>query len=93
MGKTPRCSHWNIRLQRNLHKKSSEPEMLAESRGQPKSIVTAWMRCRLSFSLLRSAILCMRGTRNKPRQIVEELHYTDFEVDARVGRINRSTHG
>ena len=66
---------------------------LAESRGQPKSIVTAWMRCCLSFSRLRSAILCIRGTRNKSRQIVEELHYTDFEVDARVGRINRSTHG
>ena len=68
-------------------------EMIAESRGQPKSIVTAWMRCRLSFSLLRSAILCIRGTRNKRRQIVEELHYTDFEVDARVARIDRSTNG
>ena len=66
--------------------------MLAESRGQPKSIVPAWMLCRLSFFLLRSAILCIRGTRNKPCQIVEELHYTDFQVDARVGRINRSTH-
>ena len=66
---------------------------LAESRGQPKSIVTAWMRCRLSFSLLRSAILCIRGTRDIRRQIVEELHYTDFEVDARVGRIDRSTNG
>ena len=33
--------------------------LAAESRGQPKSIVTAWMRCRLSFSLLRSAILCV----------------------------------
>ena len=68
-------------------------EMLAESGGQPKSTVTAWMRCHLFFSLLRYAILCIRGIRNKPRQIIEELHYTDFEVDARVGRINRSTHG
>ena len=68
-------------------------EMLAGSRSQLKSIVTAWMQCRLSFSLLHSAILCIRGTRNKLCQIVEELHYTDFEVDAWVGRINRSTHG
>ena len=66
--------------------------VLVESRGQPKSIVTAWMQCHLSFSL-RSAILFIRGTRNKPHQIVKELHYTDFEVDAWVGRINRSTHG
>ena len=68
-------------------------EMLAESRGHPKNIVTARKRCRLSFSLLRPAIICIRGTRNKQRQIVEELHYTNFEVDAQVGRINRSTHG
>ena len=67
-------------------------KMLAKSRGQPKSIVTAWKRCHLSFSLLHSAILCIKGTRNKPRQKVEELHYTDFEVDAGVGSIDRSTH-
>ena len=29
----------------------------------------AWMRCRLSFALLRSAIACMRGTRKSLNQV------------------------
>ena len=40
-------------------------DMLADSRCQPKSVVTSYMRCRISFSLLRSAILCLRGTRKQ----------------------------
>ena len=39
-------------------------ELLAERRRQSKSLTVAWMRCRLSFSLLRSALLCLRGTRS-----------------------------
>ncbi|KAG0711346.1 hypothetical protein GWK47_020786 [Chionoecetes opilio] len=37
--------------------------VMAEKKHQPRSHVVAWMRCRLSFSLLRSALLCLRGTR------------------------------
>lgn len=38
-------------------------DTMAERKHQPRSHVVAWMRCRLSFSLLRSALLCLRGTR------------------------------
>ncbi|KAG0712407.1 hypothetical protein GWK47_018535 [Chionoecetes opilio] len=38
-------------------------DVMAEKKHQPRSHVVAWMRCRLSFSLLRSALLCLRGTR------------------------------
>ena len=38
-------------------------EMLAEKRLQPKSIVSSWIRCRVSFSLLQSAARCLQGTR------------------------------
>ena len=31
---------------------------------QPYSVVMAWLRCHLSFSLLRSAIICLRGARS-----------------------------
>ena len=45
-------------------------ETLADKKQQPKSFITAWLRCRLSFSLLRSAILCLRGTRSSnPRPL------------------------
>ena len=38
--------------------------MLADKRDQPYSTTLAWMRCKLSFTLLRSAIQCIRGTRS-----------------------------
>ena len=38
---------------------------IASKRKQPYHIVMGWMRCHLSFSLLRSAILCIRGARSK----------------------------
>ena len=38
-------------------------DLMSEKKHQPRSHVVAWMRCRLSFSLLRSALLCLRGTR------------------------------
>ena len=37
---------------------------LTEKRDVPYSIVINWMRSKISFALLRSAILCVRGTRN-----------------------------
>ena len=37
---------------------------LAEKWDQPYSSTMAWLRCRLSFSLLRSAIMCLRGARS-----------------------------
>ena len=39
-------------------------DLMSEKKHQPRSQVVAWMRCRLSFSLLRSALLCLRGTRH-----------------------------
>ncbi|KAG0715208.1 hypothetical protein GWK47_012474 [Chionoecetes opilio] len=38
-------------------------DLMSVKKHQPRSSVAAWMRCRLSFSLLRSALLCLRGTR------------------------------
>ena len=53
-------------------------QQLSEKKQQPKSCIVGWMRCRLSFSLLRSAILCLRGTRSKPPAYTN-VRYMDFE--------------
>ena len=37
---------------------------LAEKRDVPYATVINWMRSKISFALIRSAILCVRGTRN-----------------------------
>ena len=62
-------------------------EMMAEKKQQPKCSVVSWMRCRLSFSLLRSALLCLRGTRStRPKPIkIEDLDVEQTVVDGRVG--------
>ena len=38
--------------------------LLARKRHQPYSTTMGWLRCHLSFSLLRSSILCIRGSRS-----------------------------
>ena len=37
--------------------------LLAEKRSEEYSVMMGWLQCTLSFSLLRSAIMCVRGTR------------------------------
>ena len=38
--------------------------MIAKKRDEPYSRVMGWIRCRISFSLLRSSIMCIRGSRS-----------------------------
>ena len=44
--------------------------LLAAKRGQTYSCTITWLRCLLSFSLLRSAIQCIRGARSSKGQPV-----------------------
>ena len=40
-------------------------EKMSDRKGVARSVVTGWMRVRLSFALLRTTLLCVRGTRRK----------------------------
>lgn len=64
-------------------------EVLAERRQQPRSSVVSWMRCRLSFSLLRSALVCLRGTRSSMPQAthVADLDFEVTVVDSRIDKL------
>ena len=44
--------------------------LLSTKRDQPYSLVIAWLRCHLSFSLLRSVITCLRGARSSSGRAV-----------------------
>ena len=61
-------------------------QQLSEKKKQPKSCVVAWMRCGLSFSLLRSAILCVRGTRSKQPAYVNvgDIDFEEAVVESRI---------
>ncbi len=44
--------------------------LISDKQDSPYSQAMALIRCRLSFSLLRSAMLCVRGTRSSKRHLV-----------------------
>jgi len=64
-------------------------QQLADKKQQSRSCVTAWMRCRLSFSLLRSSLLCLRGTRSKPPSYTS-VRDTDFEETVEESRLREN---
>ena len=47
--------------------------LLSERRNQSYATTMGWLRCHLGYSLLRSAILCIRGSRSKP-QFIPRFH-------------------
>ena len=47
--------------------------MLADQWKQPYSSTMGWLRCRLSFSLLRSSIMCLRGARSSAHRFESSL--------------------
>ena len=60
-------------------------DLVAQKQQRPYALVMNWLRCRLSFAILRSAIMCIRGSRSS-------LHHPICEVDislaASEGRIS-----
>ena len=52
--------------------------LLASKRDQPYCVTMGWLRCSLSFALLRSSILCIRGTRSSTRHPTRELPPMDL---------------
>ena len=59
--------------------------LLAEKRDLPYSQVIGWLRCRISFSLIRSAIMCIRGSRQ-----VNETQYNMIDLALHEARISRN---
>ena len=62
-------------------------ELMAEKRGEKKGFFTAWLRCKLSFLLVKSTLLCLRGTRSS-RTHRDDLGNTDFENVVRKSRLD-----
>ena len=46
--------------------------LLSEKRNEHYAVVMGWIRCCLSFSLLRSAIRCRRGSRSSVGRFARE---------------------
>ena len=59
--------------------------MLTEKRNVKQSIVASWIRTKTSFALLRSALLCVRGSRN--RFYKPTIAECDIEIDVNESSI------
>ena len=44
-------------------------ELIANKKGESYSSAISWIRAKVSFAMLRSAILCLRGSRSRRRQL------------------------
>ena len=61
-------------------------EQLAERKNLPYSVVMGWLSCRISFALLRSSLLCLRGSRG--RRLKNEDPVIDLAVsEAKIERL------
>ena len=54
--------------------------MLAAKHQKPYAHVLGWIRCRLSFSLLRSSIVCLRGARSAYHRPIHSFHSVDLAL-------------
>ena len=63
-------------------------EMIAEKRNISNSIATTFIRTKISFSLLRSMLLCIRGSRSVKR-INTELVDVDMELTNKMSIIQQ----
>jgi len=61
-------------------------ELVAAKKGESYATTMSWIRTRVSFTLLRSALLCLRGLPAK-RRIYLELSDIDFDIEKRHANI------
>ena len=60
-------------------------DFLSTKRDMPYSRTMGWLRCRLNFALLRSAILCIRGSRSTRKNPLLE---TDINLASAESRLS-----
>ena len=58
----------------------------ANKKGESYSSAISWIRAKVSFAIVRSAILCLRGSRSRRRQL--DFVDSDLQIDNIIARIN-----
>ena len=60
--------------------------LLADKQGEEYDTTKSWIRIKVSFAILKSALLCLRGSR-ATRRIHTNLQDTDFAVERGLAEI------
>ena len=61
--------------------------LISEKRKEAYSVVASWVKTKLSFALLRSAVLCIRGTRH-PYYKAVPTDISDMNFENIISNIN-----
>ena len=61
--------------------------LLAEKRHQTYSKTISWLRCSIGFSLVRSAVMCLRGSRSSFHHPTSDVHMDVAISESRVPMI------
>ena len=56
-------------------------ELVAAKKGEVYANTVSWIRSKVSFAILRAALLCLRGSRTPKRTIRSNVQEADFELD------------
>ena len=63
-------------------------DMIAQKRNHHYSMVMGWLRCRLSFAVLRCSVMCIRGSRSSFPRPVNSSNISLAATEGRVPPIN-----
>ena len=61
-------------------------ELIAIKKGEQYAKTMSWFRSRISFALLRSALICLRGSRAR-RRIQRDIKNADIDIEIVQGAI------
>ena len=62
-------------------------DLLATKKGEDYSTTIAWVRTKVSFAILRAALLCLRGSRTIKRRNYLDMGDADLDVEKTEARI------
>ncbi|XP_078372794.1 uncharacterized protein LOC144656446 [Oculina patagonica] len=56
-------------------------ELIAAKKGEDYATTVSWIRSKVSFAILRSALICLRGSRTVKRNRNTDIYDMDFQVE------------
>ena len=62
-------------------------ELVAAKKGEGYATTVLWIRSKVSFAILGSALLCLIGSRTAKRTIRSNVQEADFELDRNRAKI------
>jgi hypothetical protein len=62
-------------------------ELIAHKKGEQYARTISWIRAKVSFALLRAALICLRGSRTIIRRARFNFMNTDIDIESAEGAI------